>query len=358
MSGSPSSFGRAFCAEVALVAALVGPAGCSRSAPAVRTDVSDAGAARGLDEEAVDASADLRDDGGAPGAASDGGGDVTRGGAEATDAREDDALAAYTTRAPLSGKSIGHTSVVYKLRLEGGLEAAFKPRSRRGGARYRGEIAAHRLGVALGLDNVRPALPRTFDAAALRAALAGDALFEGEVVSGADGKVVGAIIPWIKGLEFLDLEKDPWLARWQGWLARGGTVPGDQRSVARGISTMVVFDYVTGNWDRWSGGNVGFDKTHGTVLFIDNDGAFYEAPPAAALARQLALLKRVDRFSRSFVAALRTVDVGRALGDEGPGTPLLAPKIVASVDARRRGALAIIDAKIAAEGEPATLAFE
>ena len=34
---------------------------------------------------------------------------------------------------------------------------------------------------------------------------------------------------------------------------------------------------VTGNWDRWSGGNVGLDRARMRLhLFIDNDGAFFE----------------------------------------------------------------------------------
>src|SRR6478735_5009080 len=70
---------------------------------------------------------------------------------------------AYRSRDPIGGKSIGHTSVVFKVKLEGGLDAAFKPRSRRGNGRYRGEVAAYRLARALDLDNVPRAMVRPFD---------------------------------------------------------------------------------------------------------------------------------------------------------------------------------------------------
>jgi hypothetical protein len=273
-------------------------------------------------------------------------------------AAADDSLSAFASAAPVSGKSIGHTSVVFKLRLEGGAEAAFKPKSKRGPTRYRGEVAAYRLAMALGLPNVPPAILRSFDKKALGAALAGEPLFEREAIAGADGAVIGALMPWIKGLEFLELEKDPWLARWQGWLARGGVIADGERSLASQISTMIVFDYITGNWDRWSGGNVGTDRAKTRVLYIDNDGAFYDPPPAPALARQLGILKKVDRYSRAFVGALRTVDVAKACGDESPGVPLLTARIAASVDERRKKALAIIDEKIAAIGEAGVLAFE
>src|SRR5947208_13561491 len=39
-----------------------------------------------------------------------------------------DPLATYLTSDAVSGKSVGHTSVVFKLRLEGGADAAYKPR--------------------------------------------------------------------------------------------------------------------------------------------------------------------------------------------------------------------------------------
>ena len=90
------------------------------------------------------------------------------------------------------------------------------------------------------------------------------------------------------------------------------SVPDDQRALAGTVSTLVAFDYVTGNWDRWSGGNVAQDGATGNVLYVDNDGAFYESPPADALAHQLALLQRVRRFSKSFVDALRALVFSQA----------------------------------------------
>ena len=270
---------------------------------------------------------------------------------------------AYRTRDPAGGKSIGHTSVVFKLKLEGGLVAAFKPRSRRGNTRYRGEVAAYRVARALDLDNVPRVLVRSFDADALRRALTASGaapIFDQEVlISGS--RVTGALIPWLPKLDFLPLEAEPWLSRWRGWLRNDAAIPSDQRALAAQISTMVVFDYLTGNWDRWSGGNVGLDGEHGALLYIDNDGAFYDVPPPAAMERQLGILRGVDRFSRHFVAALRALDrehLARAVGEESPGVPLLTPRALDGVDARRKRALETIDAKIVDGGGPATLAFE
>ena len=165
-----------------------------------------------------------------------------------------------------------------------------------------------------------------------------------------DGTVKGALMPWIDGLSFLALEQAPLAAQWKQWLRRGESIPDDQKELARQISTLVAFDFFTANWDRWSGGNVGIDKATGTLLYIDNDGAFFEVPPAEG----------VDKFSRAFVARLRTLDddaLDRALGEETPGVPLLSAKALAGVHARRKQLLELIDAKAGDAGEGATLAF-
>ncbi|HEY8090856.1 MAG TPA: hypothetical protein VIF09_23505, partial [Polyangiaceae bacterium] len=260
---------------------------------------------------------------------------------------------------PVAATSIGHTSYVLKLRLSDGTKAAFKPRSKLplGEHRYRGEIAAYRLAKALGLDSVPPAFARAFDAATLRSlepSVAERALVDD------DGRVRGAFIPWIERYEVLPLEDSRWRERWEPWLfdARSA-IPEDQRALASAVSTMLVFDYVTANWDRWSGGNVARDGATGKLLFVDNDGAFYEWPAPAALAKQLGVVARIARFSRRFVGALRSLDEGAirgAIGDESPGVPLLPPRAVAGVDARRRTALDLIDSRLGDAG--ASYAFE
>jgi hypothetical protein len=257
---------------------------------------------------------------------------------------------------------------VLKVTLGGGAVGAFKPRSRRplGDRRYRGEIAAYRLAAALGLDNVPPAAPRAFALASLRNACrsapgCGDQL-DREAIADRDGRVRGAFISWIDGYRVLPLEEAAWRARWEPWIFDAhATVPREEQSLAASISTLIAFDYLTANWDRWSGGNVAQAGAASGLLFVDNDGAFYEHPPAEGLARQLALLRRVVRFSRGFVSALRSLDEAKlrgVFGDETPGEPLLAPAVVAAVEERRRLVLRIVDERIAHAGERAAIAFE
>ena len=267
----------------------------------------------------------------------------------------------YLTAAPVRSKSIGHTSYVLKLTLEGGAVAAFKPRSKLplGDHRYKGEIAAYRLATALGLDNVPRAIPRSFEASQLRA-LQGD--FDEKALVDGDGRIRGALVPWIAGYRVLPLESTKERARWEPWLFdMHSIIPDDERELAASISTMIAFDYVTANWDRWSGGNVAEDGNDGKVLFVDNDGAFYEWPAPTTLAHQRALLERVTRFSRRFVNALRALDDGKlraALGEETPGVALVSDRVVDGVGARRAAVVDIVDARIRDHGEAATLAFD
>ncbi|MFO0739268.1 MAG: hypothetical protein U0270_25455 [Labilithrix sp.] len=255
-----------------------------------------------------------------------------------------------------SAKSIGHTSVVFKLELETGQKLAWKPSSKRGKDRWRGEVAAAKLGDALSISNVPPACLRTYTIAQLTPLLPKGAL--DEVIANEDGSVSGAMIPWIEGLQFMGLEKEPLRTQSKEWLgAKDGGVPADKMNLAAQLSTLVVFDAITGNWDRYSGGNVGLDATGQRVLFIDNDAAFMEGAPAKDLAANVARVEATQRFSRALVKRLRALDVAKAFGTVPGGAPLLPEGMLKTVSERIAKVLAIIDAKVAARSEDDVLYF-
>lgn len=267
---------------------------------------------------------------------------------------------------PVAAKSIGHTSYVLKVRFEGGLVTAFKPRSTLplGRTRYRAEVAAFRLARELGLSNVPEAKAEILRAPELAAAFAtpeGGREFAAKALPDPDGALPGALFPWIDDYAVVPLENREWRAKWMAWLTDPASEPaGPDQTLAGSISTMLAFDYLTANWDRWSGGNVAQHATTGELLFVDNDGAFYDPPPAASLAMQRERLRRVVRFSRSFVRALRLLSDAR-MHEALAGTteqPLLSDRVIAAAMARRDTLIAVIDARIALAGESATLVFE
>lgn len=323
--------------------------GCSRAVPSVQRQDADVAVAPSADVPHANAVGDA----GHTHDASDAG--------QATK----DANPAFVGAKLLSGRLVGHTSVVLKVKLEGGLTAAWKPNTRRGKERYRGEVAARRLGLALGLSNVPEACLRAFSKAEIMRALDKDAatLVAEEALGDAKGDVPGALMPWIADLQFPALESEPLLSQWKAGLLgpnKAGATEDPRRTEATSrflgeLSTLVAFDTISGNWDRFSGANIGKDPVSGQLLFIDNDGAFYEFPPPDGLARNLRLLAGTKRFSRTFVAAIAAFDPKRleaVFGEDLAGHPLLSPKALAGVRSRLELVRAAI-ASTSAEGRDA-----
>jgi hypothetical protein len=265
-----------------------------------------------------------------------------------------------TTSTPQKGKSVGHTSVVFKIELSNGKKAAWKPNAKKVKGRYKGEIAAFRLAKALGVErHVLPACLRVFDKAATKNVLTEDGkqLLEDEGIAEEGGKISGATIMWLDGLEFYALEKDPLRSDVKAWLTTGKLIPLPKVAFAKSVSTLIAFDFITGNWDRYSGENVGKDKRDDTLLFIDNDAAFMEQPPKEALARNKAMVEGTDRFSKSFVASMRGLVDNESKLEEVLGATLLSKTVLKMVSQRGKELLAIIDAKIEKKTEAETLYF-
>ena len=263
-------------------------------------------------------------------------------------------------------KLVGHTSLVLKLEDGARHKAVFRPAFRQGGSRYRGEIAAYRLGVALGIGaHLAEAVPLSLPKEQLRGLLgdADRARFDADAIVDERGQVSGALVRWIDDLDVPAFEKDPWVARWKDWLQGDAAPASTEARLAAEFSSLVVFDYLTGNFDRWSGGNLGAVGKDAalSLRFIDNDGAFLEPMPKAPLAASKQRLVASRRFSRSFATRLRTLlteptwDALFGLGTDG--APLLPKAVVAGVRSRAEEAIAHVDATSAHAGEPATLPF-
>lgn len=275
-------------------------------------------------------------------------------------------------------KSVGSTSVVLKVPLDGGLYGAFKPETRKHGDRWRAEVAAYRLSRALGIDNVPVSVPRPTKLSALEASSKSASMrriLREQVIAGDDGRVRGAMIAWVHGLSRLPLENDPLFTAFGEWLSQtppkkllelrvGKTARKrvhDAAPLAPQISTLIAFDHLTGNRDRWSGHNVLVDVTGTRLVFLDNNLAFDAALDVAATKKRAFMLNRVQRFSRSFLQKARALgreQLVMALGRDDRDEPLLTDAQIDAVFARRDELVAWVDELIAKYGEDRVLCFD
>lgn len=276
-------------------------------------------------------------------------------------------LAQLLNTAPRSIQPVGRTATVLRLRLEGPVDAAFKAPSPERPRGPSAEIAAYRLARCLGLHNVPPVISRALPAQRVEALLVPKAKERWpelrERFGVAEGGLVrGAAIYWVPELVDVGIDKEGGLQRIGVWLSAGGELPEAQRSLAASASTMLAFDYLIGNFDRWSGDNVAGNAAASFVYMRDNDLAFGARLPEDVDARLFSYVKRSERFSRSLHAALTRLT--RASFEEelarDPGAAseaLLTERQLQGVFERRAKILAHIDAQIAASSEASVLMF-
>src|SRR5262249_33630893 len=122
------------------------------------------------------------------------------------------------------------------------------------------------------------------------------------------------------------------------WLTVGGEpIPPDRLSMARQVSDLIVFDFLTSNPDRYSGGNMKMSPDGTELFYMDNTMSFFVDPAGTEKNREVLL--RTQRFSKGLIAALDRVTVPtlqRMLAQEPGATyDILTPAEIAAVVARR-----------------------
>ncbi len=131
-----------------------------------------------------------------------------------------------------------------------------------------------------------------------------------------------------------------------------------RRDLARQISNLLVFDYLINNWDRFSGvpefWGVNCQFANGRFVSIDNGAAFPRTPNEKP-ARQL---KRVQRFSRTLVQAVRALDHDKTLARLFPEATPFEIERFETFWQQRSLFLAYVDELVAAHGAEAVLFFE
>lgn len=252
-------------------------------------------------------------------------------------AETDDEILARLCTLPL--KSLvplgGGASISLKATLQDGSLAAVKPEQSHV-TRHYAEVAAYRVARALRLGKVAPSCVRKLPREALFHPGMGKTLLarmEEEVRVDARGQVACAFIHWVPKLKGLGLEKQAW---WQPLLRRGAPLPREPEKRRRllDISTLLLFDFLIINDDRWSGGNT--HTSEGRMMFLDQ-GAGFGRDGRGRRAYAMTQLRWSQRFDREVAQALFELDVP-ALQREL--RPLLSPaeltELAERIDEARR----------------------
>jgi hypothetical protein len=218
----------------------------------------------------------------------------------------------------------------------------------------------------LGLHRVPPACGRTMPRSQMQsiADRSGDVTFSErvmrEILSRGD-HVPGALLHWVPG----PLESVPNVGRWPELLSSEHELSPDQTELAADLSRLILFDYVTDNVDRWSGGNILRqhlpDQPPGPVLFMDNGASFSPGRDGlgARPGEQSQRLSRIHRLPRGLIAALRALtaeSIRNALAQD-PLAPVLAEPQIQALLARRDRVISHADQLIQTRGESAVLVF-
>lgn len=282
---------------------------------------------------------------------------------------DDDAILAQICNGAFARveRNRGGVTVTFKVRFDNRQKANFKPQQRSEIANYRAELAAYRLSRLLGIHRVPPACGRVVPRATLQRAgdASGDETFSRRVMTellGRDDAVPGAVLYWVPGA----LEPVPGAESYAALLDPARPLDPAQATLAAELSTLILFDFLNDNVDRWSGGNILRQRAEGAnppgpMLYMDN-GASFSAIHEGRGARpeeQARRLAAVGRFSRSFVAALRglTRESIRDAVAADPLGPCLSGAQIDAVLTRRDLVLARVDAVARERTETAALAF-
>jgi hypothetical protein len=258
----------------------------------------------------------------------------------------------------------GGSSLSFRVDFADGSRAAWKPAQTNLQTIPRKEVAAYRLNRLLGLNAVPPAAPRAVSREELFGYLHPDSLpwlarIQAETVFGPSGKTVGAASYWIPVIKDSGLDVPPGRQQSEAWLVQGESIPMEQRSMAAQLSDLIVFDFLTANPDRYSGGNMKMSADGAQLFFMDNTLSFFVDVDGKERNRQG--LFKAQRFSRALYQALERVDVPtleRALGEEA-GSPyeILTDAEIKAVVARRDLVRRYIDDLIAQFGAKEVLFF-
>jgi hypothetical protein len=263
----------------------------------------------------------------------------------------------------------GGSSLSLRIDFASGARAAFKPVQIHPQSDPRREIAAYRIDRLLGVGHVPPARSAEFAVDDLIAA-ADPAIRDhaasriGDETIARDGKLRGEVSWWVPEIKRVRIggryvDEPEGEALWTEYLQAGAAMPGELRPMLAQLATVIVFDVVIDNSDRWSGNNTQGSPDDRILYFMDNTLSFslYTRGHAANLSR----LHRIQVFPRGLIGRLRSLTaeaIAAALGgDDDLLGPLLTGPEIDAVLSRRDHILEYVDRLILELGDDAVLAL-
>ena len=254
----------------------------------------------------------------------------------------------------------GGSSISFRLDFADGSRAAFKPEQTNPQTVPRKEIAAYRLNRILGMNNVPPATARTVHRDDLVGKLADDQHWiarriEAETIFDQEGFTRGEVSYWIPVVTDSKLDQPERVEEWSSWLTIDQPYPPQKTRLLSQLTSLLLFDLLTNNSDRFSGGNL-LSSTDGRILFwMDNTFGVQLDPIGHS--KCWSFLRKSQKFSYRMVARLRALtaaDLHESLRGE---SNILSEAEMSAILHRRDAAVAYVDELIGQYTEEKVLAF-
>jgi len=263
------------------------------------------------------------------------------------------------------GFNRGGSSLSLRLVLADGSVAAFKPDQVHDQTVPRKEIAAYRIARLLGLARVPPATCRVVSIRTLIERLVPEDRhlafrIRKEARPRRDGMVAGEISWWVQELAYWPIDRWQTRQQYYHWLKAYHDLPPSRADRAGQFSTLVLFDYLINNPDRFSGNNTLGSPDGRFLYFMDNTWSFYPIPPRGGYAARGAF-EQVQRFPRRLARRLRALTEARVreafAAERHAVWPLLTEPEIHALLARRAHALEHLTGVVARFGWERTMVF-
>lgn len=256
--------------------------------------------------------------------------------------------------------SRGGSSLTFRVEFSDGSRAAFKPQQVNPQSVPRKEAAAYQLSRKLGISAVPPTVMRAMSRDELLQKLDAESQFLRprvlrEAIFDAHGLTTGSMMYWVPGLSDLGLDQERAILAWSTELSQRGTLAKERRQLLSQLSTLLLFDVIQNNSDRFSGGNIlGFRDTS-RLFFIDNAFGFQTDPLGHK--RALGYLSRCQKFSHKLWTDLQLLRDAELTFDDPVYGPLLSAEEIRALRSRRDRVVRYLGQLIHSHGQDAVLAF-